>query len=90
MDLKKLLYKMLVKYYLRDNIKAPFENFALGFGNAWAGPECMGKYNWKLIKSSTGRDEQTQGNNGMCYRRGKPKNPVEKPLHVARQAKMNH
>ena len=31
MDLKKkLLYKMLIKYYLSDNIKAPFENFALG------------------------------------------------------------
>ena len=29
---------MLVKYYLSDNIKAPFENFALGLGNAWAGP----------------------------------------------------
>ena len=27
---KKLLYKMLVKYYLSDNINAPFENFALG------------------------------------------------------------
>ena len=29
---------MLVKYYLSDNIKAPFENFALGLGNAWADP----------------------------------------------------
>ena len=29
MDLKKLLYKMLVKYYLNDNIKVPFKNFAL-------------------------------------------------------------
>ena len=39
MDLKKyILYKMLVKYYLSDNIKAPFENFALGLENAWAGP----------------------------------------------------
>ena len=28
---------MLVKYYLSNNIKAPFENFALDFGNAWAG-----------------------------------------------------
>ena len=27
---KKLLYKMPVKYYLSDNINAPFENFALG------------------------------------------------------------
>ena len=35
---KKLLYKMLVKYYLSDNINAPFENFALGLRNAWAGP----------------------------------------------------
>ena len=39
MDLKKLLYKMLVKYYLSDNIKATFEDFALGLGNAWAGPD---------------------------------------------------
>ena len=30
MGLKKILYKMLVKYYLSDSIKAPFENFALG------------------------------------------------------------
>ena len=28
---------MLVKYYLRDNIKTPFEDFALGLRNAWAG-----------------------------------------------------
>ena len=27
--LKKLLYKMLVKYYLCDNINALFEDFAL-------------------------------------------------------------
>ena len=39
MGLKKILYKMLVKYYLSDNIKAPFEDFALGLQNAWAGPE---------------------------------------------------
>ena len=37
MDLKKLLYKMLVKYYLSDNIKVSFENFALGLRNAWVG-----------------------------------------------------
>ena len=29
---------MLVKYYLSDNIKASFEDFALGLQNAWAGP----------------------------------------------------
>ena len=29
---------MLVKYYLSNNIKATFENFALGLRNAWAGP----------------------------------------------------
>ena len=28
---------MLVKYYLSDNIKVPFEDFALGLRNAWAG-----------------------------------------------------
>ena len=28
---------MLVKYYLNNNIKAPFEDFALGLRNAWAG-----------------------------------------------------
>ena len=26
---------MLVKYYLIDNIKAPFEGFALSFQNTW-------------------------------------------------------
>ena len=36
MDLKKIIILMLVKYYLIDNIKAPFENFSLGLGNAWA------------------------------------------------------
>ena len=35
---KKLLYKMLVKYYLSDNINASFENFALSLRNTWAGP----------------------------------------------------
>ena len=30
---KKLLYKMLVKYYLCDNIKALFEDFALVLRN---------------------------------------------------------
>ena len=39
MDLKKkLLHKMLIKYYLSDNINALFGNFALGLGIAWAGP----------------------------------------------------
>ena len=32
MDLKKLLNKMLVKYYLSDSIKTPFENSAFGLG----------------------------------------------------------
>ena len=31
MDLKKLLYKILVKYYLSDNINTPLKDFALGF-----------------------------------------------------------
>ena len=31
---------MLVKYYLSDNIKASFEDFALGLQNAWVGPGC--------------------------------------------------
>ena len=39
MDLKKLLYKMLVKYYLIDNIKVLFEDFALSLRNAQAGFE---------------------------------------------------
>ena len=30
---------MLVKYYLSDNIKAPFENFTLDLRNAWASPD---------------------------------------------------
>ena len=29
---------MLIKYYLSDNINAPFENFALGLGIAWTDP----------------------------------------------------
>ena len=33
---KKLLYKMLVKYYLSDSIKASFEDFTLGLQNSWA------------------------------------------------------
>ena len=32
MDLKKLLNKMLVKYYLSDSINVPFENSAFGPG----------------------------------------------------------
>ena len=32
---KKLLYKMLVKYYLSDNIKVLFEDFILGLQNTW-------------------------------------------------------
>ena len=32
---KKLLHKMLIKYYLSNNINAPFENFALGLEIAW-------------------------------------------------------
>ena len=30
---------MLVKYYLSNTIKAPFEDFALDIQNAWAGPD---------------------------------------------------
>ena len=35
---KKLLFKMLVKYYLSDNIKALYEDFALDLGNVWTSP----------------------------------------------------
>ena len=38
MDSKKLLYKTLVKYYLSDKVKAPFEDFALGFQIVRASP----------------------------------------------------
>ena len=31
---------MLVKYYLSDNIKAPFEDFSLDCRNAWADFVC--------------------------------------------------
>ena len=31
---------MLVKYYFSDNIKATFEDFALGLRNAWASSVC--------------------------------------------------
>ena len=37
---KKLLYKMLVKYYLSDNIKVSFEDFVVGLRNTWASPDC--------------------------------------------------
>ena len=29
---------MLVKYYLSDNIKAPFEDFTINLQNTWASP----------------------------------------------------
>ena len=29
---------MLIKYYLSNYIKGPFENFSLGLGIAWVGP----------------------------------------------------
>ena len=31
----KLLYKILVKYYLSDNIKSPLKDSAVGLGNFW-------------------------------------------------------
>ena len=40
---------MLVKYYLSDNIKAPFEDFTLGLRNDWAGPR------WGKTKSCGAR-----------------------------------
>ena len=46
MDLKKLLYKMLIKYYLSDNINAQFENFALDLRNTWASPN---PHTWFLV-----------------------------------------
>ena len=33
---------MLVKYYLSDNIKAQFEDFALDLQNTWADPDYIG------------------------------------------------
>ena len=38
---------MLVKYYLSDSIKAPFEDFDLGLRNPWAG---LGAYSNSLGK----------------------------------------
>ena len=42
---------MLVKYYLSDNIKATFEDFALGLWNAWAGlgQDFMGLSTWVFV-----------------------------------------
>ena len=37
--IKNLLYKILVKYYLSNNIKTQFEDFALGLRNVWASPD---------------------------------------------------
>ena len=56
MDLrKKLLYKILVKYYLNYNIKIPFENFALALENAWASPD------FNLLATSSKNKKQTLG-----------------------------
>ena len=39
MNLKKyILYKILTKYYLNDNIKISFEYFTLGLWKVWASP----------------------------------------------------
>ena len=35
---KFFLYKMLVEYYLNDNINASFEGFTLVLQNVWTGP----------------------------------------------------
>ena len=56
MNLKKLLYKILVIYYLNYNVKIPFENFALALENAWASPDfnllatsSKNKKQWTLV-----------------------------------------
>ena len=41
---------MLVKYHSSDNIKAPFEDFALGLQNAWAGPDLVQLFSIKETK----------------------------------------
>ena len=38
MDLKKLLYKTLIKYYLSDKLKVLFEDFAVGLQIVRASP----------------------------------------------------
>ena len=38
---KKLLYKMLVEYYLSNNMNALFEDFVLGLRNVWAGLDTL-------------------------------------------------
>ncbi|KAL0011555.1 hypothetical protein SO802_006663, partial [Lithocarpus litseifolius] len=40
---------MLVKYYLSDNIKTSFENFALDLRNSWAGLVSI-NLNWDVIE----------------------------------------
>ena len=52
---KKLLYKILVKYYLSDSIKTPFEDFAIGLQNILAGLVSMDM--WKLKRGKRSRIE---------------------------------
>ena len=46
---------MLIKYYLSDKIKAPFKNFALGLGIAWAS---LG-HNLNILKPVHNNDANT-------------------------------
>ena len=41
---------MLVKYYLSDSIKAPFEDFALGLRIVWASLAPRERERWPLRK----------------------------------------
>ena len=48
------MYKILVKYYLNDSIKTPFEDFTLGLRNICAGPvltSCPFMSPWPLQKT---------------------------------------
>ena len=49
---------MLVKYYLSDNIKVTFEDFALGLWNAWAGLAWAFDIVLALNKSSPTRHQE--------------------------------
>ena len=49
---------MLVKYYLSDNIKVTFEDFALGLWNAWAGLAWAFDIILALNKSSPTRHQE--------------------------------
>ena len=42
---------MIIKYYLTDKIKPPFEDFAIAFQNVWSGPNGFSVLVYLLVRS---------------------------------------